>query len=285
MAPFSGSELPARSTGPKTETVLVGRWDSCTVEADEEIDPTSFPTVIRGPLPTNAPTSVKAVAFDVDQTLWDFHSHRRKALEQCLALIVERSTAAQTTAWTIDDLQARYDRIEANAPGERLSTIRGESLAEAAIEAAPADRALGDELTELYFSIRHGPAEPFPDVASALMQLTDMGLRLAVVTNGNTDMAMLGLAHHFEILVVGPDIGMAKPEERIYTEVANRLGCSPNELVCVGDDPIKDVAAPQALGWKGVWNDRGFATLPPHVKPDATVRSLSELPRTVERWM
>ncbi|MCB0989817.1 MAG: HAD family hydrolase [Acidimicrobiales bacterium] len=228
--------------------------------------------------------SIQAVAFDVDQTLWDFHSHRRAALVACLELLCNRATCEAPWAWSIDDLQARYDRIEASAPGERLATIRHESLVEAAAEAAPGDNSLGDELTDLYFSIRHGPASPFDDATQCLDRLAGMGVRLAVVTNGNSDLVGLGLAEYFEVIVVGPDIGMAKPEARIYAEVSKRLAVTPSELVCVGDDPVKDVAAPQRLGWKGVWNDRKVVTLPPDVRPDATIEHLAELPPIVARW-
>lgn len=245
-----------------TKSVLLEGWDNAT-----------FDTM-----------PIQAVAFDVDQTLWDFHSHRRAALGACLELLRSRATCDAPASWSIDDLQARYDRIELSTPGERLATIRYESLVEAAAEAAGDDDSLGDELTELYFSIRHGPASPFDDACDCLEQLSGMGVRLAVVTNGNSDLVGLGLAGYFEVIVVGPDIGMAKPEARIYAEVSNRLGVTPSELACVGDDPVKDVAAPQRLGWKGVWNDRKVVTLPPHVTPDATIEHLAELPPIVARW-
>ncbi|MCP3938928.1 MAG: HAD family hydrolase [Actinomycetia bacterium] len=227
---------------------------------------------------------IQAIAFDVDQTLWDFHTHREAALRACLILVLDRATEQIASRWTIEDLQARYDRIEISAPGERLASIRRESLSDAAEEAAPGDPDLGDDLTELYFSIRHGPAEPYADAIPALTDLKAMGLRLAIVTNGNSDLDTLGLTDLFEAVVIGPNIGMAKPEPRIYAEVERLVGVDASSLVCVGDDPHRDVAAPQRRGWKGVWNDRGIEELPNSVLPDATVQLLTELPSVVESW-
>jgi len=227
---------------------------------------------------------IKAVVFDIDQTLWDFHATRINALTGCLGLLRERATREVAQRWTVDDLQARFDRLETSARNTALGKIRTASLKEAANEAAPLDARLGIDLHELYFDTRHAAHEPFPDVVPALHQLRDAGLQLGLVSNGNSNIERLGLDGWWDAIVLAPEHGVAKPHPAIYEITAGQLGRDPSELVCVGDDPDKDVAGPQRAGWRGIWNRRDNEELPSGVIPDATVELLTEIPQLLRQW-
>ena len=228
---------------------------------------------------------VLGAVFDVDQTLWDFSAVRNQALTAVMTMLAERATV-DVSAWTNDGLQARWDRYAASVSGEKLGTIRRWSLSDAASEAAPGDTSLGDELTDLYFSIRHGRGPAYPDVAPALDALRSAGVLLGVVTNGNTDLDLLGLAEFFPdgVVVKASDVGAYKPEPAIYAEVERRMGLPVSALVCVGDNQQHDVAAPQVRGWRGVWNNRDGAAADPDVAPDAIVVTFDELVPIVVDW-
>lgn len=230
---------------------------------------------------------VKAIAFDIDQTLWDFHAVRIEALHSVGRLFGERATIDEHLLPELlspESLQARYDRLEVERPPTQLAEIRRLALTEAATEIAPDDAALAQDATDLYFAHRHAPRRPYADAGPALVALAAAGLRLAIVSNGNTDLAAMGLDHHFEEIVLGPSEGTAKPHAQIYRLVEHRLGLDPSDLVCVGDDPDKDVCAPQRFGWRGVWNRREAHATPPKCRPDATVELLTELPAIIEGW-
>ena len=227
---------------------------------------------------------IKAVVFDIDQTLWDFHAARKHALAACLGLLCERATSQVVASWTIDELQARFDRIEEMAKHSALGRIRTASLREAANEAAPLDAKLGQDLHDLYFAVRHAAHEPFDDVIPALTALRESGLKLGLVSNGNSQIERIGLGGWWDTIVLAPDHGVAKPHPEIYRITADRIGCEPCELVCVGDDPEKDVAGPQRAGWHGVWNRRLEEELPAGINPDATIELLTELPDILTAW-
>jgi len=232
----------------------------------------------------SVPVLIQAVVFDIDQTLWDFHSLRRAALAACLELIQHRSSERHVKAWTIDDLQARFDLIEAVTSGQQLASVRTRSLQEAADEAAPDDPTLGRELSDLYFEHRHGPASPFPDVLPALRELREAGYKLGIVSNGNSHLDRIGLGGLWDDVVLGPDHGLAKPDPAIFRLVESRLGCDPAETVCVGDDLERDVRGPQEAGWRAVWNRRANEVLRPDIEPDAVVEILTALPGILGRW-
>ncbi|NOX28847.1 MAG: HAD family hydrolase [Actinobacteria bacterium] len=228
---------------------------------------------------------IRGIAFDIDQTLWDFHSARRAALDGVLTALLSRTTVDGPEDRHIDDLQARYDRLEAARPASALSAIRRESLHQAAAVAAPGDKTLGDELGDLYFSIRHQPGNAFDDARPALEELSALGLKLAVVSNGNTSLEALQLSDLFATVVLAPDVGTAKPEPQIYSIVEHQLSLAPAALVCVGDDLENDVCAPQRKGWRGIWNRRDPNQTADGCTPDATVALLTELPAIIEQWL
>ena len=227
---------------------------------------------------------VRAVVFDIDQTLWDFHAKRRQGLEACLRLLRDRDTEGVAAGWSINDLQHRFDVLEAQVRTAVLRSIRQQSLAEAAAEAAPADAALPDELHDLYFDHRHERTEPYPDVIPTLTSLRDAGYRLGIVSNGNSDLERIGLDGWWDDIVLGPEHGVIKPEPGIYALVAQRLGVDAADLVCVGDDQHKDVAGPQTAGWRGVWVRRDGQSPDPAITPDATIDTLGPLPALVDGW-
>ena len=55
------------------------------------------------------------------------------------------------------------------------------------------------------------------------------------------------------------------------------MGTTPGRLVHVGDDPVRDVAGAAAVGLGTIWVNRPAAAWPGSRRPDAEVRSLSEL--------
>lgn len=70
----------------------------------------------------------------------------------------------------------------------------------------------------------------------------------------------------FDAVVISAEVGMRKPEERIFRHAAGLLGTEPGECVFV-DDLDANIAAAEAIGMTGVL----------HREPEATVARLSEL--------
>ena len=102
------------------------------------------------------------------------------------------------------------------------------------------------------------------------------------LTNGNADLVVIGLAHHFELTLNAAALGCAKPDARAYAELADRLTLKPAEILFVGDEPHADVVGPRAAGMQTVWLNRGGVVWPDELPaPDACIRSLEELPHLV----
>lgn len=224
---------------------------------------------------------IRCVAFDADDTLWDFTTAMRGGLDRA----VEVATAARA------DLR---DRLEAGAMeqrwievyehhkvsprrGERLGDLRGRSIASTLADHGAPDELLAEQMTNAYFAYRHGEVQLHEDAVD-LFDLLGGQFVLGLVTNGTTDPEASPLAGRFDFRLAADEVGIAKPDRRMFLMAAAAAGCHPAELAYVGDDPENDVAAPQAAGCRGIWLNRTGATLPPGIAPDAVITTLSELP-------
>jgi putative hydrolase of the HAD superfamily len=75
------------------------------------------------------------------------------------------------------------------------------------------------------------------------------GLRTALLSNswGNGDYPRHLFPDLFDVVVISSEVGMRKPEERIFRHTAALLGLEPRECVFI-DDVEANVAAAQAVG-------------------------------------
>lgn len=106
---------------------------------------------------------------------------------------------------------------------------------------------------------------PFPDVLPTLHSLRERGKTLAVVSNWDpalpTFLDELGLAKFFDLILPSAEIGVEKPNERIFRLALQRLGLRPQEVVHIGDSHEADVVGARAVGITPILLDRkGKAT-------------------------
>jgi putative hydrolase of the HAD superfamily len=111
-----------------------------------------------------------------------------------------------------------------------------------------------------------------PGAAEALAALRASGRRTAVVSNFDHRLprilAGLGVAGLLDAVVLPMDAGAAKPDPRPFRLALERLGATPGEAACVGDDRERDLAAARALGL--------------HAVDVASLATLAELPARIE---
>ncbi|HEX8033743.1 MAG TPA: HAD family hydrolase [Ktedonobacterales bacterium] len=145
------------------------------------------------------------------------------------------------------------------------------------------DAALAGELAEMFQRERRARQIVYPDVVPALEQLTRTH-RLALVTNGAPDLqrekiVASGLAGYFEAIVVSGELGIGKPEPRIFTHALELVGARPEAALMVGDSLWRDVMGAQRVGMRGIWINRLGQRIPDgsEIVPDGTIAELGEL--------
>jgi putative hydrolase of the HAD superfamily len=156
-----------------------------------------------------------------------------------------------------------------------LSYLRRETLARLAAEVGY-ERDIAHEAFALWHAARNR-LQPYAEVIPTL-ELLRRRFRLATLSNGNADLSVIGLAHHFEVSLSAGALGYAKPDPRAYAGVADSLTLKPAEILFVGDEPNADVVGPRAAGMQTVWVNRGGVVWPDALPaPDACITDLSGL--------
>lgn len=98
---------------------------------------------------------------------------------------------------------------------------------------------------------------PVPGTRQMLERLRDAGLRLAVISNADGRVARFleraGLADLFELILDSGELGVEKPDPRIFRLALDRLGLEPDEAVFVGDTWEVDVLGARAAGIRPIY--------------------------------
>lgn len=119
--------------------------------------------------------------------------------------------------------------------------------------------------------------------ARALLDALAGHVRMGIITNGFTALQTarldrVGLRHHFDPLVISEELGVAKPDVRIFEHALALMGDPPREQVLmVGDNPYSDIRGGLDAGLHTCWLNSHGAEVPEGIAPHHHVRSLDEL--------
>ncbi len=196
-------------------------------------------------------SAIRALTLDLDDTLWPIAPVIQRA-ERSMRDWLERhapATAAASDAATWRRLRADVERdhpeLHHDLSALRLATLRR------AVETAGEPGHLADQAFEVFFDARQ-QVEFYPDALDALARLARR-FPLLSLSNGNADLHRVGVGHHFHGSLSARDLGMAKPDPRVFAEACRRLQLMPSQVLHVGDDLAMDVLGARAAGLPAVW--------------------------------
>lgn len=228
----------------------------------------------------------RAILIDLDDTVLDTTASSTRLWRATVAHFApELGRSPQSINAALDEARHRYwadpDR---NARGRldlhhaRREVIR---MALESLGVKPAD--LPARMEEHYTRRRVGVMQAFPGAIDALRRLRVAGFKLALVSNGHgpsqrEKVSRFGLHRLVELVVIEGELGIGKPDPRVFQHAMDVLGAVPATTWVVGDHLQWEVAAPQAMGMRAAWLDWQGRGLPEGstVQPDRIVRSLAE---------
>ncbi|GAB2744244.1 HAD family hydrolase [Salinifilum aidingensis] len=217
--------------------------------------------------------AIAAVSLDIDDTLLDSESAARAGL---------RALVGTERAWPVwrsvtERHEQHYFAGEFDFDTMRVRRTRaffaefGEHI----------DDAEADRRERVRAAAMRRAWRLFGDARPCLDWLRANGMRLAVVTNApgqyqRAKIEALGLAGCFDALVISGEIGVRKPDPRIFRGASEALGLAPERIVHIGDRLSTDALGSGRAGMRGVWLNRARAGHPPPAVP--MISSLRELP-------
>jgi putative hydrolase of the HAD superfamily len=226
---------------------------------------------------TPLPVPVRAVLFDLDDTLWPIGPVLVVA-ERLLFDWLRTHAPKVAAAHSIASLRAARLALLQAQPHFHLDLgeLRRAGLHAAFTEVGEDTAKVAAAMT-LFHAARNA-VTPYDDVLPALALLGSRYL-VGSISNGVADLEVIGLAGHFKVSLAAARFGRAKPDPAIFLAACAALEVAPGEAVYVGDDLQLDVVGAQQAGLRAVWLNRkgGDAHLEAGVRPDAICADLDEL--------
>lgn len=211
---------------------------------------------------------IKAVVFDLDNTLVDFMAMKRQAVDASIAAMQDAGLRLPS-----EEIRSRIDEIY------KLKGIEFQNVF---------DQLLFDEFSKIDYKIlssgviayrraREAALVPYPHVIMTLMELMKLQLKLGVVSDAPgreawLRLCYLNLHHIFDAVVTFDDTGERKPAPGPFKKVLEKLGVKPAEALMIGDWAERDVVGAKQVGMKTVFARYGdtFGTVHSHADYDIT---------------
>jgi putative hydrolase of the HAD superfamily len=196
---------------------------------------------------------IEAVFFDVDDTLVDYTSTSRRALDESMG------AGDSYALW--EEISGPY--FERHARGEvEFDPMRIERTAaflRALGREADAGRAAAFEYAR--FTALSRSFVLFDDALACRDALRAQSLRLGVITNNDgphqrRKLAMVGLHDAFDAIAISGEVGAGKPDPAIFAHACAALSVAPAAALHVGDRLDADALGALGAGLRGVWLDR-----------------------------
>jgi putative hydrolase of the HAD superfamily len=121
--------------------------------------------------------------------------------------------------------------------------------------------------------------EDAPDVLSKLHGKYKLGLvsNFGIPECGRALLDIFGLSKFFDFIVISGEVNQRKPSPRIFKNALQTLGVDASKAVFVGDMLDLDIMGPKSVGMKTVLIERKPIKEDTDIKPDKTIKRLTEL--------
>lgn len=227
---------------------------------------------------------IKAIIFDIDDTLYNFKGAHRLAMPAVCRYAQE---------------QLGLDGAEF---GERYEGMMEKQRIRSGENSAMHNRYLRFQmmleeyglpmrhiipLNDLYWSEVLKYSVPEPGIVDAIDTLRAQGIRMGVGTDMTIDWQLeklirLNLLERMDFLVSSEEAGEEKPLRSFFDLCLAKAGCKKEECIFIGDNIRKDALGGQNYGFHGVWYQPDEAKAKTHPEVP-TITHMSQLIELVNR--
>ena len=215
---------------------------------------------------------IKAVLFDLDNTLIDFLRMKRLSCEAAIDSMIGAGLNISHEK-AIKVLFELYDKhgMEDKAIFQKfLKKLTGKVNY----------KILANGIVS-YRRVREGFLEPYPNVDYVLLKLKGMGLKLAIVTDAPRlkawiRLAAMKLSNYFDVVVTFEDTKQHKPSKMPFNAALKQLSLKPEECLMVGDWPERDIKGAKAIGMRTCFARYGNLKAK-KVNADYEIKNIKEL--------
>lgn len=202
---------------------------------------------------------IKAVIFDLDNTLVDFVKLKDVAIDAAIDAMIDaglkmtKEIAKRKIYQIYSEKGIEYQQVFDKFLEQELGSIDPKIQAAGIIG---------------YRRARESALVPYPHVHIALLELLKRGLRLAVISDAPRLQAWLRLCalnihNYFDVVVTFDDTGKRKPDPEPFRKILDLLKIDAQQAIMVGDWAERDIIGAKILGMKTVFARYGdtFGTI------------------------
>jgi len=189
---------------------------------------------------------IKAIVFDLDNTLVDFMKMKRRAIEEAIPAMIDAGLkiTSEEANRIIDKIYKErgieYQQVFDVLLQQILNKVDYKILAAGIIA---------------YRRAREASLIPYPHVYLTLNNLLKLGIKMGVLSDAPVKEAWLRLAflnfqHTFDAVVTFDDTGERKPSPAPFLKILEKLNVKPEESLMVGDWAERDIQGAMKVGMK-----------------------------------
>lgn len=231
------------------------------------------------------PRGITTVIFDLDGTLCTYEVSVREAIVEALRRTGQPADLVGNPSGAAMRYDELWDEIESEGrfePGSNpVLAMREQIWTRLLAEQGITSPDLAREIAVEYTQIRVASIQLYSGACDLLADLKRI-YRLGLLTNGPTNMQwskieQLEIAALFDEILVAGDVGIYKPDARVFHVLLDRLNVNPAEALYVGDSYRMDVVGAKGAGMQSVWVRNGNSSETDGVAPDFMVQGIDAL--------
>jgi len=221
----------------------------------------------------------KWIFFDADDTLFHFNAFKG------LALMFSRFEVQ----FTADDYTI-YQQI--NKPlwvDYQTGKITAKQLQNQRFELWSAKLSIPTQQLNSAFLMAMADIATLLPGAKELLEYLSCRAQLGIITNGFTELQKVRLEklkveHHFTMVVISEEVGVAKPDTAIFNHAFKPLDkVDKSEILMVGDNIHSDIQGGINAGIETCWINTKNSDKPEYITPNYQITHLSELKAIVTK--
>jgi len=224
-----------------------------------------------------------AVLFDIDDTLCPTTAFAARARHNAVRAMLDAGLRAgeeqvyreleEVIAEFSSNYEHHFDKLLLRLDHRAVEGLNPALVVAAAVAA--------------YHDTKFRELAPYPGVRELFARLADSGVRVGIVTHGLTakqaeKLVRLGLVPYIDAaaIFISDQIGVAKPNPKLYLAALKALELAPARVMYVGDNPRNDIAPPKSLGMRTCWARLSDKHAPPQnaaQTPDHEINDFAQL--------
>ncbi len=222
---------------------------------------------------------IKAIIFDLDNTLVDFMRMKDRAIEGAVKAMIDAGLD-----YSYAEIKKKIDEIykERGIEYQQVFDILLNKLI------GKIDHKILSSGIVAYRTAREAELNTYPKVVPTLISLIKLGIKLGVVSDAPSREAWLrlsyiGLHHMFDEIVTFDDTQERKPSPVPFNKILKRLNVEPQYSLMVGDWAERDVVGAKNIGMKTAFARYGDTFDTKHHGADYEINDISELVDIVKK--